>query len=379
MFGGYDVLVHNLFSGSNAGALEPFFLLRFLIIYFNDVLGNLQTVLFPDGKQIEYIIDGKNRRLGKKVNGVLTQAFLYQGRLNPIAELDSEGNVISRFVYGSKANVPDYMVKGGKTYRILSNHLGSPKLIIDISDGSVVQRMDYDAFGNVIEDSNPGFQPFGFAGGIYDLDTKLTRFGARDYDARIGRWTAKDPILFAGGDTNLYGYVINDPVNLVDPLGLEFLVCNRSAGDITGALGGNHAYGYDTTTGNDYGMYGSSGGSSSGSPSGGPSSGSSSGSGSSPSGSSSSNSSSNSSSSSHSSSRHGTELIPDEGAVCNEVQGSEGYEQQIMDFLEKNADNGIWFPFINDCHNAVKDAVESVGLTYPGAPGGRLGAVPKKK
>jgi RHS repeat-associated protein len=188
--------------------------------YQYDVLGNLQTVQLPNGNQIEYVIDGRNRRIGKKVNGVLIQAFLYQGSLNPIAELDGDGNVVSQFVYGSKANVPDYMVKGGKTYRILSNHLGSPKLVVNISDGSIVQMMDYDAFGNIVEDSNPGFQPFGFAGGIYDLDTKLTRFGARDYDARIGRWTAKDPILFAGGNTNLYGYVKNDPVNYIDVSGL---------------------------------------------------------------------------------------------------------------------------------------------------------------
>jgi len=60
----------------------------------------------------------------------------------------------------------------------------------------------------------------GFAGGLYDPDTKLTRFGYRDYDAETGKWTAKDPIGFAGGDTNLYGYVFNDPVNFVDPTGL---------------------------------------------------------------------------------------------------------------------------------------------------------------
>ena len=47
------------------------------------------------------------------------------------------------------------------------------------------------------------------------------RFGARDYDPRVGRWTAKDPIRFAGGDANLYGYVLGDPVNLVDPSGLD--------------------------------------------------------------------------------------------------------------------------------------------------------------
>jgi RHS repeat-associated protein len=123
-------------------------------------------------------------------------------------------------VYGSnKPNVPDYLVKGGTTYRILSDHLGSPRLVIDTTTGTIVQRIDYDEFGNVITDTNPGFQPFGFAGGLYDQHTKLTRFGARDYDAETGRWTAKDPIRFRGGDINLYGYVLNDPVNGIDPWG----------------------------------------------------------------------------------------------------------------------------------------------------------------
>jgi RHS repeat-associated protein len=56
---------------------------------------------------------------------------------------------------------------------------------------------------------------------LYDQDTKLVRFGARDYDPSVGHWTAKDPTQFAGGDSNLYGYVLNDPVNLLDPAGLE--------------------------------------------------------------------------------------------------------------------------------------------------------------
>jgi RHS repeat-associated protein len=201
--------------------------------YQYDVMGNLRSVQLPDSRQIEYVIDGRNRRLGKKVNDVLTQGFLYQDSLNPIAELDGEGHVVSRFVYGSKANVPDYILKDGETYRIISDHLGSPRLVVDISDGSVAQRIDYDAFGNVVFDSNSGFQPFGFAGGIYDLDTKLTRFGARDYDAQTGRWTAKAPILFAGGDANLYGYVVNDPVNGIDPYGLA-----ETGAAIGGIIGG---------------------------------------------------------------------------------------------------------------------------------------------
>lgn len=79
--------------------------------------------------------------------------------------------------------------------------------------------MDYDEFGTVILDTNPGFQPFGFAGGLYDRDTGLTRFGERDYDPETSRWTAKDSIKFEGG-LNFYSYVLNDPVNKIDPSGL---------------------------------------------------------------------------------------------------------------------------------------------------------------
>jgi RHS repeat-associated protein len=92
-----------------------------------------------------------------------------------------------------------------------------------VADGSgnVVKRISYDSFGNILEDTNPSFKiPFGFAGGLHDHDTGLVRFGYRDYDPEVGRWTAKDPIGFAGGDTDLYGYVLNNPVNLIDTNGL---------------------------------------------------------------------------------------------------------------------------------------------------------------
>ena len=108
----------------------------------------------------------------------MAQGFLYQDGLRIAAELDGANRVVSRFVYADKPNVPAYMVKGGATYRIISDHLGSPRLVANAADGSVAQRMDYDEWGRVVLDANPGFQPFGYAGGLYDRDAGLVRFGA---------------------------------------------------------------------------------------------------------------------------------------------------------------------------------------------------------
>jgi len=72
------------------------------------------------------------------------QGFLYQNQLKPVAELDTTGNIVSRFVYASTGNVPDYLRKGGITYRIISDHLDSFRPVVDVTTGAVVQRMDYD-------------------------------------------------------------------------------------------------------------------------------------------------------------------------------------------------------------------------------------------
>lgn len=204
----------------------------FVTYYSYDVLGNLMQVNLPDDTIIEYVIDGQNRRVGKTVDGIFTQGFLYRDQLNPAAELNGNGNIVSRFVYGTKPNVPDYMIKSGNTYRIISDHLGSPRIIINTADGTIAQQIDYDVWGNVITDTNPGFQPFGFAGGLFDQQTGLIRFGARDYDPETGRWTVKDPIGFNGGQTNLFAYVNNDPVNFIDPTGLICFDFDQFANDI---------------------------------------------------------------------------------------------------------------------------------------------------
>jgi len=185
-----------------------------------DEFSNLRHVEMPNGDQLEYIVDGHDRRVGKKVNSVITQAFLYEDQLRVAAEFDGTGTLISLFVYSASPNSPDYMVKSGTTYRVLKDHLGSPRVVVDSTGGTVAQRMDFDEFGVVTMSTPAGFQPFGFAGGIHDAHTQLTRFGARDYDATTGRWTSKDPIGFSGGATNLYEYAAGDAVNFRDPSGL---------------------------------------------------------------------------------------------------------------------------------------------------------------
>jgi RHS repeat-associated protein len=182
--------------------------------YTYDALGNLLHVAPPSASAVDYVIDGENRRVGKKVGGTLSQGFLYQDALNVVAQLDGSGNLVARYVFASKANVPDYFTTSAGTFRILSDHLGSPRLVVNTSTGGVVEEVDYDEFGVVANDTAPGTIPFGFAGGLYDTDTGLVRFGVRDYDASVGRWTSKDPIRFSGGLLNLYGYVANDPDDL---------------------------------------------------------------------------------------------------------------------------------------------------------------------
>jgi RHS repeat-associated protein len=193
-----------------------------------DALGSLRQVVLPGGTTIDYVVDGLGRRVGKKVGGVLMKGWLYGDALRPIAELDGAGTVVARFVYAAGGHTPALMIQGSATYRIVADAIGSVRLVVDAATGAVAQRIDYDEFGRVLLDTSPGFQPFGFAGGLYDPDTKLVRFGARDYNPETGRWTAKDPILFEGGDTNLYGYVLGDPINLTDVRGtgpVELFMC----------------------------------------------------------------------------------------------------------------------------------------------------------
>ncbi len=88
--------------------------------------------------------------------------------------------------------------------------------------GEVVQTYEYDSFGNMKHHGNKVKQPYTFTGREWDKEIGLYYYRARYYDPDVGRFISEDPIGFAGGDVNLYAYVVNNPVNWVDPWGLKW-------------------------------------------------------------------------------------------------------------------------------------------------------------
>ncbi|MFK5976347.1 MAG: RHS repeat-associated core domain-containing protein [Sulfurovum sp.] len=181
-------------------------------------LGELKFVTSPT-KTISYLQNANNQRVAKLIDGKIVEKYLWANLTTLLAIYDKDDNLVQRFEYAD-SRMPISMTMGADKYYLHYDQVGSIKAVSD-SDGNIIKEVIYDTFGNILSDSNLSFKiPFGFAGGLYDSDTDLTRFGYRDYDGFTGKWTAKDPIGFGGEDSNLYGYVLGDPVNLYDTNGL---------------------------------------------------------------------------------------------------------------------------------------------------------------
>lgn len=195
--------------------------------YEYDVFGNLKGVTLPDGKVISYKYDAMNRRVARFVNGQVSEYYGWKDQTHLSTISRPNGSVRIQYYYSPQNEIaPSYMDMDQKRYKIVANHRGDVLFVVAL-DGAIAQEISYDEYGMVIKDSSVTatnkipFQPLGFVSGLNDVDTGLVKFGARDYDPVVGRWTSKDPIGFRGGDTNLYGYVANDPVNWIDPSGLK--------------------------------------------------------------------------------------------------------------------------------------------------------------
>jgi hypothetical protein len=108
-----------------------------------DLRGNLRASASVSGTS-SYAIDPDGRRLGKLNQFGPVQQFVYGQGARPLAELAVDGTVKSIFVYGMRQYTPDFMVQGTTYYRIISDYLGSPRLIVNMADGTVAQQLDFD-------------------------------------------------------------------------------------------------------------------------------------------------------------------------------------------------------------------------------------------
>jgi RHS repeat-associated protein len=171
-------------------------------------------------KAFTFAHDEDGQRVAKYRNGQLVEAYQWLDFVRLAAFYD--GHHQYEFAYRDGEHTPYAMRRDdGVVAGLFYDQVGSLRVVADMDD-NVIKEVLYDPFGGIIEDTNPDLRlPFGFAGGLHDRNLGFVRFGWRDYDVRTGRWTAPDPIGDKGGDPDWYGYCLDDPVNGVDPMGLE--------------------------------------------------------------------------------------------------------------------------------------------------------------
>jgi RHS repeat-associated protein len=195
--------------------------------YVWDYRNRLASVLFKDAggivtKTIDYIYDGNNQRIGKRIDGAVVERYVIDR--NQIALVfDGNGVQTHRYLYGTQIDqvLADETATG--MVWALADNQGTIRDLIDNS-GSVVNHITYDSFGKVVGQSNAGYElRFGYTGREQDSETGLDYYRARYYDASNGRFISEDPIGFEGGDSNLTRYVGNNAVNGIDPSGLEVI------------------------------------------------------------------------------------------------------------------------------------------------------------
>jgi len=195
--------------------------------YYYDYENRLVKMAYPDGTSTEFVYDPLGRRiktLEKNSSGNVTgeRHYVYDG-LDLIAELDEDNHLVARYTYGPEIDNPisvrlyGPVVAGDYFYH--KNHQGSITEITD-SNQSIVKQYKYDAYGmKYYESGLPLTDEFAYTARELHDRTGLYYYRSRFYSPQLGRFISQDPIGLLGG-TNLYAYVGNNPVNLIDPLGL---------------------------------------------------------------------------------------------------------------------------------------------------------------
>jgi RHS repeat-associated protein len=180
-------------------------------------------------KEVSFAYDAFGRRFSKTIHRdeiggdcstlscPRTTYYVHDGP-NVIVESNGIPRVKATYVYGPGIDEPLSVEQDGQIYYYHADGLGSITALSD-AQGNIVQRYEYDAFGNFQVTGNIT-QPYTYTGREFDPETGLYYYRARYYDPKAGRFLQRDPIGFAGGDVDLYAYVQNNPVNWMDPWGL---------------------------------------------------------------------------------------------------------------------------------------------------------------
>ncbi len=182
-----------------------------------DRLAEVQENDIPIGNYV-YSADGKRTR--KVADGQVT-VYHYDHSGHLIGESDGQGNLTRLYIYLNGVPLAQITVDTGSenAYYYHTDHLGTPQRMTDAT-GTIVWAADYLPFGDVDITVEMVENNLRFAGQYYDSETELHYNYHRYYDPRTGRYLAPDPIGLAG-EINSFGYVINNPVNWIDPWGLD--------------------------------------------------------------------------------------------------------------------------------------------------------------
>ena len=152
--------------------------------------------------------------------------YVYDGSIMS-QERDEANNVINEYTYG--LGLPGgiggllNLNQLGVHHSYLYDGKGNVTTLLDGGTAQVAKTYQYDPFGRLMAvTGDPDLsQPMQFSTKPYDEKTGLSYYGYRFYVPALGRWLTRDPLGEEGG-INLYGFVGNDPINNVDPLGLKW-------------------------------------------------------------------------------------------------------------------------------------------------------------